>query len=297
MTEHTATPTTSIYDLGYQPYDGPRLGRRYAVTSLFFYSLRAVFGIGRPLLSKAFPMGLAILALIPALVQLAIAAIAPLDLEFVRPEEYFSFVLIVLALFCAVVAPEIVGRDQRNRTLPLYFSRALSRADYVTAKWTALVVGLAGVLALPQLILLAGNAVATEDLVGYLGDNLDLLAPILAGSLTVAVVMSSISLAIASQTSKRAIATGAVVAYFVIFTALGSILVETTTGDVQRYVVLLSPANVLDGSVYWFFDAPPPFDSDLEKAGRPGYVYFLAAIGYTAVSLGGLYRRYLRLAV
>ena len=36
------------------------------------------------------------------------------------------------------VAPELVGRDQRNRSLALYFSRAVSRSDYVLAKLAAL---------------------------------------------------------------------------------------------------------------------------------------------------------------
>ena len=36
-----ASATGAIYDLGYRGYDGPRLGRRYAVATLFWASLRA----------------------------------------------------------------------------------------------------------------------------------------------------------------------------------------------------------------------------------------------------------------
>ncbi|HLF79487.1 MAG TPA: ABC transporter permease subunit, partial [Dehalococcoidia bacterium] len=224
----------NIYDLGYRPYSGPRLGRRYAVTSLFLFSLRAVFGLGRPAWSKVFPWGLAVIASIPALVQLAIAALAPADLTLIRHEDYFGYVQVILALFCAVSSPEIVGRDQRNHTLALYFSRALSRADYVSAKVGALTVALGAVLLLPQIVLLLGSAVATDDLVGYMRDNVDLVPPIAASSALAAAFMASVSLAIASQTSRRAFATGAVLAYFVIFATLGGILVETTTGDVQK---------------------------------------------------------------
>ena len=297
MSERAEQPAGNIYDLGYQPYDGPRLGRRHAVYSLYIYSLRNIFGLGRSMLSKAFPLGLALIAAVPALIQLAIAAIVPLEFDFIRPEDYFEFIQIILALFCAVVAPEIVGRDQRNRTLPLYFSRALSRADYVSAKWGALTVALVLVLAIPQIILILGNAVATSDLLDYLSGNLDMVLPILASSVIVALMMGSVSLAIASQTSKRAFATGAVLAYFVIFTALGAILVETTTGDVQRYLIFISPVNVLDGCVRWIFDAPSVFDSDLAQVDLPGVSYFIAALAYTGVSLAVLYRRFLRLAV
>src|SRR5262245_54568947 len=106
MAEQTSRPAGSIYDLGYRPYDGERLGHRYAVRSFFVFSLRAIFGIGRSTTSKVFPIGLAVVALIPAAVQLAVAAIAPAQVDFIRPEGYFSYVQIIVALFCAVVTPE-----------------------------------------------------------------------------------------------------------------------------------------------------------------------------------------------
>ena len=39
--------------------------------------------------------------------------------------DYMEHVSLLLALFCAAQAPELVSRDQHNRVLPLYFSRAL----------------------------------------------------------------------------------------------------------------------------------------------------------------------------
>ena len=54
---------------------------------------------------------------------------ADTDVEIFKHEDYFGYVQIVLVLFCAAVAPELV-RDQRNRMISLYFSRALSRVDY-----------------------------------------------------------------------------------------------------------------------------------------------------------------------
>ncbi len=56
----------SIYDLGYRNYEGVRLGRRHAILSLYIQSLRGVFGFGRHTSSKIIPMGLAIVALLPA---------------------------------------------------------------------------------------------------------------------------------------------------------------------------------------------------------------------------------------
>jgi ABC-2 type transport system permease protein len=58
--------TGNIYDLGYRTYDGARLGRRYAIQSLFTYSLRSAFGLGRRTTSKIIPLALASFVFIPA---------------------------------------------------------------------------------------------------------------------------------------------------------------------------------------------------------------------------------------
>ncbi|HEX5140601.1 MAG TPA: ABC transporter permease subunit [Dehalococcoidia bacterium] len=290
-------PAGNIYDLGYRHYEGVRLGRSYAARSLFVYSFWSVWGIGRSWMAKLFPMGLAAIALIPALILLAIAALAPDEFEVAKPEDYYGFVSIVLALFCAVAAPELVGRDQRQRTLALYFSRALSRFDYASTKVAALVLSLFLVLVVPQVFLQVGNGVAADSLSDYFKDNLDVLPPIIASSAIVAVFMGAISLAIAIQTPRRAFAMGAVIAAFAILSALGGILVNTVTGDAQKYALLISPFGLLEGLVYWVFSVEPPFDSNVTKAGLDGVFYFVASIAYAALALAIVYRRIERMGV
>ncbi len=302
MSERT-TPSrlqSGIYDLGYRLYDGERLGRTYAVVSLFTYSLRAVFGLGRSWVAKVFAMGLALILLLPSFVILAIAAVTPEEVELRL--NYFDFiglglVGIILALFGAVTAPELIGRDERHQTLALYFSRALSRSDYVTAKLGALVCGIFFVMMTPQLLLLLGNAVATEQIVDYLRENVDELPLIVASSALTGLMFGSLTMAIACQTARRAWATGAVIIYFAMATALGSILLETVSGDDAGYLLLISPVAILQGSVYWIFDDPLPFTSDARQAGLDSLYYLLAAAVYTLVSIGIVYRRYWRMAV
>jgi ABC-type transport system involved in multi-copper enzyme maturation permease subunit len=248
-------------------------------------------------MAKLFPMGLAAIALIPALILLAIAALAPDEFEVAKPEDYYGFVSIVLALFCAVAAPELIGRDQRQRTLALYFSRALSRFDYASTKVAALVLSLFLVLVVPQVFLQVGNGVAADSLSDYFKDNLDVLPPIIASSAIVAVFMGAISLAIAIQTPRRAFAMGAVIAAFAILSALGGILVNTVTGDAQKYALLISPFGLLEGLVYWVFSVEPPFDSNVTKAGLDGVFYFVASIAYAALALAIVYRRIERMSV
>ena len=289
--------TGNIYDLGYRRYEGVRMGRRAAFTALFTYSLLSIWGIGRSWLAKLFPWGLAVIAMVPVGIQLGIAALLPQEFEIIRPEEYFGFVAIVLALVCAVAAPDLIGRDQRHRTLALYFSRTLDRVDYASAKLAALMVSLFLVLSIPQILLQLGNAVATDDLTAYFQDNLGTMPPIIASSALVAFFMTSLTLAIAVHAVRRAFATGAVIAAFVILTAMGGILVNTLEGDAQRYAILVSPLDIMEGIVYWLFNVDPPSQSDLALSGLAGGYFLAALLAYTVVSLVVLYRRITRMSV
>ena len=69
-------PGGDIYDLGYQAYDGPRLGRRSAFGALFRNALRACYGIGRGGRAKIVPIALGGLAVLPAVLAVGISALA-----------------------------------------------------------------------------------------------------------------------------------------------------------------------------------------------------------------------------
>ena len=136
-------PGGSIYDLGYQSYQGPRLGRRSAVVALYTQSLRACFGIGRGGRAKIAPFTLAGLAILPAVLAVGFAALAAQagpggdaieQASPIRYDSYHGLVSVLIMLFCAAQAPELFGRDQRYGVLPLYFSRVLTRTDYALAK-------------------------------------------------------------------------------------------------------------------------------------------------------------------
>ena len=49
--------TGVIHDIGYQRYEGPRLGRGYASRSLFVHSVRGAYGLGRSAWAKVLPFG------------------------------------------------------------------------------------------------------------------------------------------------------------------------------------------------------------------------------------------------
>ncbi len=286
----------SIYDLGYRHYDGVRLGRQHAVWTLYWDGLRAVFGIGRRVSAKILPFGLGAILLLPALVQLGIAAALPERITVIKPEEYFNLTQVIIFLFCAAVAPELVGRDQRAGTLSLYFSRGILRWDYAGAKLAALTTSLFLIVILPQAVLFAGSCLASNDSLAYVRANWQDVPVFIGAGFVVSAFMASISLGIASQSPRRAYATVAVLAFFLFVTVVGGILFQTLTGDWKRYCVLLNPLSDVDGLVFWMFGTAPRSGSAVAYADFSGLLYLAVLLAAAGAGLLVFLRRYQRVS-
>lgn len=287
--------TGSIYDLGYRRYDGVRLGRRHAVFALYIHGLRTCFGLGRRASSKVFPFGLGLLVFVPAAIQLGIAAIASNVVEVFQHEDYYGFIEVILALWVSAVAPELVGRDQRSHTLSLYFSRAISRTDYAAARFAALATAVFALTFLPQAVLFVGNGLAENDFGGYIRDDWDQVAPILASAAVISLFMSGLALAIAAQTPRRVYATVSILAAFIVPWIVASILVEETDGDFGP-AMFASPFHIIRGLAFWIFRAPPGVDDHIARADLPGALYGAAAMAVTMIATWILWRRLQRLS-
>lgn len=285
----------SIYDLGYRRYDGPRLGRQHAVMALYRYSLRGAFGIGRRTSSKIIPIVITVIAFLPAVVQLGVAAIVSDNVDVIRPENYFGFVQVPVALFCAAIAPEMAGRDMRQRTLSLYFSRALLRRDYALAKLAAFTTALMVLTLAPQALLLVGNGLATNDLRDYVSDNWEDLPRTVVSGVAIAAAMGAVAMAIAGQISRRAYSTIAVAAWFLVTWPIAGILVQEV-GGAGRAAVLLSPFDFVYGAAMWVFGVTPERDSVQDVAGIPLWGYGAAVAAYAAAGTAFVIRRFERIA-
>ena len=292
-------PAGSVYDLGYRRYEGERLGRRQAISALYRQSLRGAFGLGRSASAKVAPAILIGLAMFPALVQLALGALlSGADFEIIRHDEYYVIISYIIALFCAVVAPDVVGRDQRSRTLPLYFSRALSRTDYALGKYAAVTTAVLGVTLVPQLVLFLGNALGTDDVRGYLEDNAGEVIPIAASALAGSMLIAAVGTAIAAQTPRRAFAIVGIIIAFLLSLAVAGIMVAEIDTAVTRWAIFASPFSILEGMTYWMFGGTPEGGDELtELAGFSGSAYLVAAIVVTVACVGITVRRYRRLQV
>lgn len=286
----------SIYDLGYRRYEGRRLGRPGAFLALYTDGVRACFGLGRPARAKVVPVGLLVLALLPAVVAVAIEALArgaiPNPIRF---ENYFSTIVQFLVLFVAAQAPELLGRDQRYRSLSLVFSRALDRLDYPVAKLLALGTALLVVSLLPQTGIFLGKVLGAADPVSALGDNLAAVPAIVLSSVIAAGVMASLALAVAAFTPRRAYATAGIFALFYITLAVASVVAEVSRrnggGALRDLAPLLSPTATLDLLTAWLFDTRVT-DTVFRASTLPGVAYLVASLGLFAVAMGVLLWRY-----
>jgi ABC-2 type transport system permease protein len=241
--------TGAIYDLGYRSYDGPRLGRGAAVATLFWHSLRSAFGWGRSGRSKIVPWGLSAFALAPAAIATAIAALVPFeDASPFTYDNYLSSVDVILALFVAAQTPELVSSDQRNRVLSLYFSHALQRTDYAVAKLGAMITAISIVAFVPMLILFLGRILVAADVAAALGDELQHLPQVILAPLIYAVPLAGLALAISAWTPRRAYATGAIIAVFIVTAAVSGILEEATRGRLSDFAQLVNPLVIADGT-------------------------------------------------
>jgi ABC-2 type transport system permease protein len=292
----------SIYDLGYQRYEGQRLGRPYAIQALFLHSLRAAFGIGRGGRAKIVPIGLTVLAIIPAVVAvgfqtlLSRAGAAEGQIRSpIRYDTYYAYVQTLVMLFVAAQAPELLGRDQRYHVLALYFSRALRRTDYAVAKAVAFVAAILVVVLTPQAVIFLGLTLAGSDVAATLRDNLRSLPAVVIVGLAIALLLGSIGLAIAAFTPRRAYATAAIIAAFLIPQVVAAIVSEAASGELARYVVLLSPADVLDGLNAFVFGERASNQTVL-RADLPGALYGAVAVVAIVAAFGLLLRRYRTIA-
>jgi len=286
--------TGAIYDLGYQSYDGPRLGRRAAVATLYWSSLRQVFGLGRSGRAKIIPWGLSAFAVIPAAVAAAISALVPVGgASPFTYDNYLFGMASILALFVAAQAPEIVSSDQRNNVLSLYFSHALSRSDYALAKLGALASALYLLCLVPLLVLFLGAVLAAADVVEAFGDQLENVPQILGAPLIYAVPLAALGLAIAAYTPRRAYATGAIIAVFIVTAAIAGILEQATTGMVGRIGPLLNPFVILDGARDWLLGDTPP-DSPIPGMRLAMPIFGALALAIAAIGGGVTLWRYRR---
>jgi len=279
-----------IHDIGYQRYDGPRLGRWHVFGAIYVHGLRASFGFGRSAKAKIFPWLVFAITLLVGVILAAVRAQAGLiPLNYVQFADAMSWLVI---LFVAIVAPELVSRDLRAGVLPLYFSRPLRASDYIGAKFVALVTAVWLLLGVPQLIMFLGAAFTTKTGMSGVWNELGDLLPGWAYSMLWALLFAAISLLVASLTGKRAFAAGGIVAVFLMTTPVVGVLSILPSHTAQQLAGLASPMTLISGVGTWLIHTP---NSGID-IGEFGAVYAIEAVTLIAACLLLLLARYRKVA-
>jgi ABC-2 type transport system permease protein len=285
--------TGVIHDLGYRRYDGPRLGRAQIVRALTWHSFRSAWGMGRGVKAKILPILTIVAICLPAIANAF--AVSRGNARLFGYDVYTpQFRVIVVTIFLAAQAPELVSRDLRSRVLPLYFSRPLREDDYPLAKYLALTGALLVLIELPLLILYVGTIASAKNSTAV-WDETKALIPGLGMGLLWAVLMAAIGLVLASLTGRRAYATGIVAITCFLSWTLSEVLIQveggiTATSDGARLGGLLSPFTVIDGVRIWLGGTNQGLDPT--SLGSFGPLYGIVAVLMLAASLGGLAARY-----
>jgi ABC-2 type transport system permease protein len=273
-----------IHDIGYQRYEGPRLGRNYAVRSLWQYSMRTAYGLGRSAKAKVLPAGLFGLACMASVILVVVNTQAPQRvISYVGMVSTFSYAATV---FVAIVGPELVSRDLRNNLLALYFSRPVSRSDYALAKLAALAGAVFVLFAGPLLIMYLGMAFDTDNgLSGVLDETGDLLAGLAAAAIHAA-VFAALALPLAALTGRRMFGTAMIIGVFLLTAPLSGVVRQLDHGSLGQLAGLFDPVSLVNGVDRWLFD------EGLVQVGDYGAVYGLAALALAGLGTAAVVWRY-----
>jgi len=310
MPTEAATPGQTsgvIHDLGYRRYDGPRLDRRRIVAALAWHSLRSAFGFGRGAKAKVVPVIAFLVLCLPAVVNAF--AMSRGNARVVDYDTYAPVLRnLIMIVFVAVQAPELVSRDLRSRVLPLYFSRPIKTGDYPLAKYLGFTAALLVMLEVPLLLLYAGSIANVHGGSAVWAETRALIPGLLVG-LMFAMVLAAIGLVLASTTGRRAFATGAVAIFFLLTYTLAEILLGVESQGVPRggppgiteagapivplaekVAGLFSPFTLFDGVRMWLGGTDPA--DNVADPGGFGAAYAIVLLILFGLCLYGLAARY-----
>lgn len=217
-----------IYDLGYLPYEGPRRSVGWAPVTVWRHTVQRVLGLRRPFRHKILPGAALVVAFVPALVYVGIAALLPVDLlgEDILPSyaAYYGVIVMALVLFASFVAPEALCTDRRNGMLDLYLAGPLDRNRYLAAKWVSVLAVMLLMTMAPQLFMLASYSI--EGAGPSARDVPRLLLEIVVAGTGVALFFTALAMGVSSFATRRAAAAVAIALLLIVPNIVVSVLVQ-----------------------------------------------------------------------
>jgi ABC-2 type transport system permease protein len=244
--------TGTVFDIGYRSYAGPREGRGRAQLAVFRDGFRAALGLGRGPKAKVLPwFFLAVLSFIALIMAMVAGAADRLAgpgtaerMNLPSHSDFNSFASIILYMFAALVAPELLCRDRREGVIHLYLVRPLTGVDYLAARWLAFLSVMLVAAWLPQLVLFVGLSMGDPSPIGYLQRHWLDVPRFLAAGLATAAYLTTLALLAASFTTRRAVAAVFLVGLFAITTPFTVGLASEMEGKVAQWISMFTLTNI-----------------------------------------------------
>lgn len=290
----------AVYDLGYEPFEGERRGRRGAWLTVWADGLRRVLGLRRKARRKIMPWLLIGLAVSPPIIAVGVAFFLPtpaaegLDLAS-QNTDFFLLGGTITMLFTALAAPELLIPDRRDGVLSMLASRPLTSTDYLSARFASLFTIVGGFLLLPQVVLFIGQAGTDPDgLFKGIINAADTVPKIILVAAIYAIAYVPLGFVVASLSNRKAIAASIYLAGMIGLTAFAAAIVRNASFTGGRWIALIAPINTADAANKHVFGATSS-DSLLALAGIHPYVGVLALIVIGAAAAMFSVARYRRL--
>ncbi|HEX6574406.1 MAG TPA: ABC transporter permease subunit [Gemmatimonadaceae bacterium] len=246
------TAAGTVFDIGYQSYTGEREGRKRSITAVYKDGIRIALGLGRGPRAKALPFFfLAVLSLVGLVMAIIAGAANKMggagtaeQMNLPTHSDYYGIASMIMFVFAAVVAPELLCRDRREGTINLYLVRPLTGAHYLAGRWLAFLTVMLIATWVPQTILFLGLSAGDLDPVRYLTQHWLDVPKFLAAGVVMAVYSTTIALLVASATTRRAYAAVFLVGLFAITTPFTVGAAEEMHGTVGQWISMFSLTNI-----------------------------------------------------
>jgi len=295
--------TGTVFDIGYQGYTGPREGRGRGRAAVYKDGVRAALGLGRGGRAKVLPWFFISVLTAIALVMAIVAGAANLlggpgtaaKANLPSHSDYYGIASVIMFVFAALVAPELLCRDRRDGVINLYLVRPLTGTDYVAARWLAFLTIMLGAAWLPQFILFLGLSMGDPAPMSYLATHwLDIPRFLLAG-LAMAAYATTLAMLTASFTTRRAYASVFLVGLFVITVPFTVGVADEIGGKAGQWISMFNLTNIPVHVNDLIFGQVSDVTEDAPARLLPAWIRVAWLIAWTIIPGTVLWGRYRRL--
>ena len=250
----------TVYDLGYVPHEGGRLGRGAVIRAMIFDGARRSLGLRRKPWAKVLPWGLVASAIVPAVWLVGLTfVVSGFEVKelgpFGSPHRFFQFIGTLFMLFVALVTPTLFIPDRRYGVLSVYASRPIRASDYLMARVTTIAILSALYILIPHVTMYIGVSALNENGIwAGLSGNASEIPAILGTTVALIVAYVAPAILISLYVGRVAFATGGYVLVMMMSGELADAIPRVS--DLLLFKVLapfslfLNPFSVRD----WLFD-------------------------------------------